>query len=156
METEIYCDFYRAVLFTIKQSAVQFSIIWWLTDTSGGSPLILTLAGLAGFMPQALLYPFAGTITDRYSRKVIMIIADMTVALGSLALFVSMYFYDPSIILVIIVLIVRSLATAFHMPAMQASIPLIAPKEHLTKVSDGDRQWLLYQILLVQQRGCHY
>ena len=119
----------------LSSAAVQFSIIWWLTDTSGGSPLILTLAGLAGFMPQALLGPFAGTITDRYSRKVIMIIADMTVALGSLALFVSMYFYDPSIILVIIVLIVRSLATAFHMPAMQASIPLIAPKEHLTKVS---------------------
>ncbi|MDU0287473.1 macrolide efflux MFS transporter Mef(F) [Staphylococcus pseudintermedius] len=119
----------------LSSAAVQFSIIWWLTDTSGGSPLILTLAGLAGFMPQALLGPFAGTITDRYSRKVIMIIADMTVALGSLALFVSMYFYDPSIILVIIILIVRSLATAFHMPAMQASIPLIAPKEHLTKVS---------------------
>lgn len=119
----------------LSSAAVQFSIIWWLTDTTGGSPLILTLAGLAGFMPQALLGPFAGTITDRYSRKVIMIIADMTVALGSLALFVSMYFYEPSILLVVIVLIVRSLATAFHMPAMQASIPLIAPEEHLTKVS---------------------
>lgn len=32
-------------------------------------------------------------------------------------------------------LIIRSLASAFHMPAMQASIPLIAPEEHLTKVS---------------------
>jgi DHA3 family macrolide efflux protein-like MFS transporter len=119
----------------LSSAAVQFSIIWWLTDTTGGSPMILTLAGLAGFMPQALLGPFAGTITDRYSRKIIMISADMTVALGSLALFVSMIFFEPSILLVILVLIIRSLASAFHMPAMQASIPLIAPEEHLTKVS---------------------
>lgn len=119
----------------LSSAAVQFSIIWWLTDTTGGSPLILTLAGLAGFMPQALLGPFAGTIIDRYSRKQIMIFADMTVALGSFALFVSMYFFEPRILLVILVLVIRSLATAFHMPAMQASIPLIAPEEHLTKVS---------------------
>lgn len=119
----------------LSSAAVQFSIIWWLTDTTGGSPLVLTLAGLAGFLPQALVGPFAGTITDRYSRKVMMIVADMTVALGSLLLFTSMYFSKPSIVFVLIILVVRSLATAFHMPAMQASIPLLAPEEHLTKIA---------------------
>ncbi len=119
----------------LSSAAVQFSIIWWLTDTTGGSPLVLTLAGLAGFLPQALIGPFAGTITDRYSRKGLMIMADLTVALGSLILFTTMYFHEPSISLVIAVLVIRSLATAFHMPAMQASIPLLAPEEHLTKVA---------------------
>lgn len=119
----------------LSSAAVQFSIIWWLTDTTDGSPLVLTLAGLAGFLPQALVGPFAGTITDRYSRKLMMILADTTVALGSLTLFITMYFYEPSILLVLLVLVIRSLATAFHMPAMQASIPLLAPKEHLTKVA---------------------
>src|SRR5699024_1737317 len=111
------------------------SIIWWLTDTTGGSPLVLTLSGLAGFLPQALIGPFAGAITDRYSRKGLMIMADMTVALGSLILFTTMYFHEQSIFLVIVVLVIRSIATAFHMPAMQASIPLLAPEEHLTKVA---------------------
>lgn len=118
----------------LSSAAVQFSIIWWLTDTTG-SPLVLTLAGLAGFLPQALVGPFAGTLTDRYSRKTMMILADMTVALGSLLLFTSMYFSKPSIVLVVLLLVVRSLATAFHMPAMQASVPLLAPEEHLTKVA---------------------
>jgi MFS transporter, DHA3 family, macrolide efflux protein len=132
----VFFAIYTGQFFSLLSSAaVQFSIIWWLTDTTGGSSLILTLAGLAGFLPQAILGPVAGTITDRYSRKLVMITADMTVALGSLALFVSMYFFEPSILLVILVLIIRSLATAFHMPAMQASVPLIAPEEHLTKVS---------------------
>lgn len=90
---------------------------------------------MAGFLPQALVGPFAGTITDRYSRKLMMMIADMTVALGSLLLFTTMYFNEPSIALVVLVLVVRSLATAFHMPAMQASVPLLAPEEHLTKVA---------------------
>jgi len=119
----------------ISSAAVQFSIIWWLTDSTGGSPLVLTMAGLAGFLPQALVGPFAGTVTDRYSRKLMMILADMPVALGSLLLFITMYFNEPSIPLVIVSLVIRSLATAFHMPAMQASIPLLAPEEHLTKVA---------------------
>ncbi|HCC3219443.1 MFS transporter [Cytobacillus gottheilii] len=119
----------------LSSAAVQFSIIWWLTDSTGGSPLVLTMAGLAGFLPQALVGPFAGTVTDRYSRKLMMILADMTVALGSLLLFITMYFNEPSIPLVIVILVIRSLATAFHMPAMQASIPLLAPEEHLTKVA---------------------
>lgn len=118
----------------LSSAAVQFSIIWWLTDTTG-SPLVLALAGIAGFLPQALIGPFAGTIVDRHSRKVMMISADLIVALGSLFLFFSMYYSEPSITLVILVLVVRSLATAFHMPAMQASVPLLAPKEHLTKVA---------------------
>ncbi|WP_342538143.1 MFS transporter [Sporosarcina sp. FSL K6-1540] len=118
----------------LSSAAVQFSIIWWLTDTTG-SPLVLALAGIAGFLPQALLGPFAGTIVDRHSRKVMMILADLIVALGSLFLFLWMYYSEPDITLVILVLIVRSLATAFHMPAMQASVPLLAPKEHLTMVA---------------------
>ena len=66
----------------LSSAAVQFSIIWWLTDTTG-SPLILALAGIAGFLPQALIGPFAGTIVDRHSRKLMMISADLIVALGS-------------------------------------------------------------------------
>lgn len=119
----------------LSSAAVQFGIIWWLTDKTGGSPLLLTLAGLAGFLPQALVGPFAGTITDRYSRKFLMISADMTVALGSLILFLILHFYEANIIFVILILALRSLATAFHMPAMQASIPLLAPEEALTKVA---------------------
>lgn len=131
----LFIALYTGQFFSLLSSAaVQFSIIWWLTDKTG-SPLILALAGIAGFLPQALIGPFAGTMVDRHSRKMMMILADTTVSLGSLLLFVSMYISEPSITLVILVLVVRSLATAFHMPAMQASVPLLAPEEHLTKVA---------------------
>lgn len=118
----------------LSSAAVQFSIIWWLTETTG-SPLILALAGIVGFLPQALIGPVAGTIIDRYSRKMMLILADMTVALGSFILFITMYFQEPSIILIITVLILRSVATAFHGPSLQASIPLLVPEQHYTKVA---------------------
>ncbi|PJK16554.1 cation:proton antiporter [Chryseomicrobium excrementi] len=118
----------------LSSAAVQFSIIWWLTDATG-SPLVLALAGVAGFLPQALIGPIAGTIIDRYSRKMMMILADMTVAFGSFILFITMYFQEPSLVLIISVLILRSIATAFHVPSLQASIPLLVPEEHYTKVA---------------------
>lgn len=118
----------------LSSAAVQFSIIWWLTDATG-SPLVLALAGIAGFLPQALIGPIAGTIIDRYSRKMMMILADMTVAFGSFILFIAMYFQEPSLVLIISVLILRSIATAFHVPSLQASIPLLVPEEHYTKVA---------------------
>lgn len=118
----------------ITSAAVQFSIIWWLTDTTG-SPLVLAVAGIAGFLPQALVGPFAGAIVDRHSRKTMMLLADSVVAMASLILAGWMIFAEPNLVLVMLVLAVRSLATAFHMPAMQASIPLLAPEEHLTKVA---------------------
>ncbi len=119
----------------LSSSAVQFALIWHLTDTTNGSALVLTLAGLAGFLPQALIGPFAGAVADRYSRKTVMIAADGVVALAALALFAAMSLGEPSVMLILAVLAVRSLATAFHLPAMQASVPLMAPEEHLTKVA---------------------
>ncbi|MFD2700672.1 MFS transporter [Paenibacillus shunpengii] len=131
----IFIALYTGQFFSLLSSAaVQFSMIWWLTDTTG-SPLILAMAGIAGFLPQALIGPLAGTLIDRYSRKLMMIAADLTVALGSLLLFITMLYQEPGIGLIIVVLVIRSLATAFHMPAMQATIPLLVPEEHLTKAS---------------------
>src|SRR5690606_26996855 len=46
-----------------------------------------------------------------------------------------MYFQEPSIGLTLAVLVVRSIATAFHGPSLQASIPLLVPEEHYTKVA---------------------
>jgi DHA3 family macrolide efflux protein-like MFS transporter len=41
--------------FSLLSSAmVQFSLIWWLTDSTG-SAVVLSIAATAGFLPQALL-----------------------------------------------------------------------------------------------------
>src|SRR5262245_66250 len=64
---------------------VQFALIWWLTQKSG-SATVLALATLAGMLPMILLGPFAGALVDRWNRRLIMMVADGTIALFTLLL----------------------------------------------------------------------
>ncbi|MBE4910580.1 MFS transporter [Bacillus luteolus] len=116
----------------LSSSAVQFSIIWWITLETG-SALSLTIASMVGLLPQAILGPFAGVWIDRYNRKKIMIIADSAVALSSLILGVTFLLGIQSILLVYLVLFIRALGETFHKPALQAVIPQLVPASELTK-----------------------
>lgn len=118
----------------LTSSMVQFAIIWHLTETTK-SAVVLTIAGLAAFLPQALLGPFIGVWLDRWNRKITMIAADSAIAFFSLILGLYFYLGDPSLAVVYIILMVRSVASAFHAPAFQAAIPLLAPEEQLTRVA---------------------
>lgn len=122
-------------IFSILTSAmVQFSIIWHLTETTG-SATVLMLAGLAGFLPQAVLGPFIGVWLDRWNRKLTMIAADSAIALTSLILGAYYLWGEPSLWIVYAILLIRSAASSFHAPSFQAAIPLIAPEDQLTRVA---------------------
>ncbi|EOH77493.1 transporter, major facilitator family protein [Enterococcus malodoratus] len=56
----------------IGSSAVQFALIWWLTNESK-SAIMLSLAGLSAYLPQMLLGPFVGVWLDRLKRKYVVI-----------------------------------------------------------------------------------
>jgi MFS transporter, DHA3 family, macrolide efflux protein len=116
----------------LSSSAVQFSIIWWITMKTG-SALALTIASVVGLLPQAIIGPFAGVWIDRFDRRKIMIVADATVALASLFLSVLFLLNIQSLQFVYIVLFIRALGETFHKPAMQALIPQIVPASELTK-----------------------
>lgn len=118
----------------LTSSMVQFAVIWHLTESTG-SASVLMIAGLAAFLPQAVLGPFVGVWLDRWNRKLTMIIADSAIALFSLILGIYFMWGEPGLGFVYIILVLRSAASAFHAPAFQAAIPLIAPEEELTKVA---------------------
>jgi MFS transporter, DHA3 family, macrolide efflux protein len=106
----------------LSSSAVQFSIIWWITVQTG-SAMTLTVARVVGLLPQAVIGPFAGVWIDRYNRKTIMIVADSAVAVSSLVLGLSFFFTTPPLIFIYFILFIRALGETFHKPAMQAAIP---------------------------------
>lgn len=112
-------------------SIIQMAIIWYLTDKTK-SAAILSLATFAGFLPQAVLGPFIGVLIDRYDRKTIMILADLFIASVTFALVIVGLFGSLPIWLIMAVLSLRSIGTAFHEPSLQAVTPMIVPKEYLT------------------------
>ncbi|PKM71856.1 MAG: macrolide efflux MFS transporter Mef(B) [Firmicutes bacterium HGW-Firmicutes-16] len=116
----------------LSSSAVQFSIIWWITMETG-SAMALAIASIIGLLPQAVIGLFAGVWIDRFNRKTIMIIADSAVAVSSLVLGVLFFIGIKSIIVVYIVLFIRALGETFHKPALQAAIPQLVPPQELTK-----------------------
>ncbi|NWG35696.1 MAG: MFS transporter [Chloroflexi bacterium] len=113
---------------------VQFALVWWLAQESG-SATVLTLAMLAGLLPQILLGPFAGALVDRGNRRLIMIAADAMIALATLVLLYLFITDQVQVWHVYTIMAIRSLGGAFHFPAMSASTPLMVPKEQLTRIN---------------------
>lgn len=112
---------------------VSFSVIWWLTFTTG-SATILATATLVGMVPQIILGPFAGTLVDRWNRRLTMIFSDGLIALATVGLAVLFALGHVQYWQVYILLFIRSVCGGFHQPAMLASTSLLVPKEHLTRV----------------------
>lgn len=116
----------------ITSAALQMAIIWYLTDTTG-SAMVLTIATMVGFLPQAILGTMIGVLVDRWNRKLVMIGADLMVAASGLALAVVALTIELPIWVVMLVLLIRSIGTAFHTPAMSAVTPSLVPEDQLTK-----------------------
>ncbi len=64
---------------------VQFALVWWLTQETG-SATVLAMATLVAVLPAIFLGPVAGTLVDRWNRRLVMIVADSLTALATLML----------------------------------------------------------------------
>ena len=95
--------------------------------------MTLALATLVGFLPQGVLGLFIGGWIDRHSRKRIMIGADLFIAAVSALLAVISAFLDPPVWVVLALLFLRSIGSAFHTPSINAVTPLIVPTDKLAK-----------------------
>lgn len=118
----------------VSSSAVNFAIIIWLS-LELGSAEVLAFAAIAGMLPQAIIGPIAGVFVDRWDRKKTMIFADAFVALCTGVMAINFLMGNESLVLIYVVLALRSVGSAFHMPAMQASVPLLAPKDQLLRIA---------------------
>ena len=116
----------------ITSSALQMALIFYLTEKTNSS-MTLALATLVGFLPQGVLGLFIGGWIDRHSRKRIMIGADLFIAAVSALLAVISAFLDPHVWVVLAILFLRSIGSAFHTPSINAVTPLIVPTDKLAK-----------------------
>lgn len=118
----------------LTSSIVNFAIILWLSFETKSAE-VLAFAAIAAMLPQSVLGLFAGIYIDRWKRKRVMIMADSFIAFCTLILAVLFYLDVAKIGHIYILLALRSVGSAFHMPAMQASVPLLAPKSELIRIA---------------------
>ena len=131
----------RVTVFLVGQTVttfgsllVQYALLWHLTLTTK-SGLVLALAAVFGFLPQAIVSIFAGVWADRVNRKLMIIVSDSTIALATLALAFFMLSGVDDLWLIFLVMAVRSLGAGIQMPAISALIPQIVPTDKLMRVN---------------------
>jgi DHA3 family macrolide efflux protein-like MFS transporter len=118
----------------VGSQLVQFALVWWLTESTG-SATVLAMGTLAAVLPEVVLGPIAGTLVDRWNRRLVMLAADGFVALVSAWLAYLFWTGSMTVWHVYAAMLARSVGGAFHWPAMQASTSLMVPKEHLSRVA---------------------
>jgi DHA3 family macrolide efflux protein-like MFS transporter len=118
----------------VGSALVQFALVWWLTAKTG-SATILATATLAALLPQIVLGPFAGALVDRWDRRIIMIVADSSIAAATGVLIFLYATGRVQVWHVYVIMFLRSLGGAFHHPAMTSSTSLMVPDKHLARIA---------------------
>jgi DHA3 family macrolide efflux protein-like MFS transporter len=119
---------------TFGSFLVQYAIMWHLTLTTK-SGLVLALAAIFGFLPQAIVSIFAGVWADRVNRKIMIIVSDSVIALATLGLALLMLSGVDDLWLIFLVMAVRSVGAGVQMPAISALSPQIVPTSKLMRVN---------------------
>ena len=121
------------VISLLGSSLVQFALVWYVTKLTG-SATVLATATTAALIPNILIGPFIGALVDRWNRKLVMIFADLVVALATAVLALLFAFNLIQIWHIYVILFIRALAGIFQGPAKTASISLMVPQEHLVRL----------------------
>jgi DHA3 family macrolide efflux protein-like MFS transporter len=113
---------------------VQYAIVWHVTLKTG-SGMMLTAFVVAGNLPMFFVSPFAGVWADRFNRKYLINAADAVIAVTTLIVALCFMAGYEKLWLMLVCVGIRSVGLGVQMPAVNAFIPMIAPREHYDRVN---------------------
>jgi predicted MFS family arabinose efflux permease len=118
-----------SLLSTVGSQVSRLGLILYVFDTRGE---IISLALLVVFdtLPGAVAAPLAGAVVDGLSKRVVMVVSDLSRMTFMLAILV-----QPSLGVIYAMTALHSIATVFFQPAKCAAIPLIVKQEDLTRAN---------------------
>jgi DHA3 family macrolide efflux protein-like MFS transporter len=113
---------------------VQYAVMWYVTfETRSG--LAIALYAVAAFLPQGVVSIFGGVLADRMNRKVLVMVADGSIAAITLVLAFLMLNGVTDLWIILLAVAARSIGAGVQTPAVQAMIPQIVPPEQLMRVN---------------------
>ena len=132
----------RTVLFLIIQfvklfvsTLVQMAIVWYVTlNTSSG--VWVAAFSICSYLPQFLMSFIGGVWADRYSRKRLIIGADISIAAVTFIMMLAMPFIREEKFLLgglLVMSIIRSVGAGIQTPAVNAVIPQLVPESQLMR-----------------------
>jgi MFS family permease len=118
-------------LVSVAGSQMQLWALYWHLRTLSDQPMVISGVGLVRFLPILLLSLVAGVAADRFNRRKMAIITQIALGGVALALGLSTWHNMVSLWILFGLVAVQSVAVAFDVPARQALIPSLVPREDL-------------------------
>lgn len=121
----------------------------FMTERLTGSPAMVGYTAALQALPYLLFGPLAGVVSDRFDRRRVMVFSDLasfTVMLVMLGLVLGLG--EPPVWSVFAAAFAMSTVNAFFLPAKQAAIPRLVPKDLLMaanglSISTQNLMWML-------------
>lgn len=137
-------SFRRFIIFWFSQSVSQLGssmtsfalIIWSYSQTQ--SAMSVSLMAFCSYLPYVAASIFAGTLVDRHSNKVIMLLSDLGAALCSAGIFVLLNTGGLKLIYIYAVNLIIGLMNSVQSPAQSVAVGLLIPEEKRSQASGMD------------------
>src|SRR3954468_2690743 len=115
---------------TFATEAVSVAVGWQVYDLTH-NPFDLGLVGLIQFAPAPILVLVTGAASDRFNRRLIFAICQVTEAIAVVGLLAATVLGVQSIGVIFALLLLFGIARAFMAPASQSLLPNLVPAEDL-------------------------
>ena len=120
----------------LGSNIMQFALSLYVLSQTGSAALFASMLSIS-IIPRLLLSPFAGVVSDRFSRKTLIVSLDI---MSGLVMFVAGLFWISqgqalSILSIYIIIIALEMIEIFFHSAMSAVLPSIVKREELLQAN---------------------
>ncbi|MDW7548256.1 MFS transporter [Pseudoalteromonas peptidolytica] len=122
----------------LTQIGAYFTLIalpWLTLSVANNNPKTLAVIMACFGIPHSLFILLGGSIADKYSPLLVIKISRFGFALSTLLFALSLYLYEPSLVLLISFALFAGGFSALGFPANQSFIPRIVLPEHILKAN---------------------
>lgn len=119
---------------SLGSAMTNFALVIW-SYQQHGSALATSLLAICSYAPYVLLSIFAGTLSDRWNKKVTMLLSDSFAALCTISVFILMKTGNLQIWHLYLINALNGLMNTVQQPASEVALSLLVPKKHFQKVS---------------------
>ncbi len=118
----------------LGSSMTNYALIVW-SYTAKGSALTTALLSVCSYAPYVIMSVFAGSLSDKWNKKVTMLVSDTFAALCTISIFVLLKTDRLEIWHLYCLNALNGLMNTVQQPASDVAITLLTPKKHYQKVS---------------------
>jgi MFS family permease len=118
-------------LISFAGTQMQLWSLYWHLRLLSDQPMVISGIGLVRFLPVILFSLIAGVTADRFDRRLTTIFTQFAQAIAAFLLGLSTVQGSTSLWMLFGLVTVQSVAVAFDVPARQALIPSLVPREAL-------------------------